>query len=109
HCLPDVGVEPEHAVTAMLATPPGQQCLTERGLQRTDVGDDLEALLAAGFAPELVRECFWRAATKSSRGWFKLIDTGLVLGEIAAAAPELDTTASGRALMPVRDWAYGAN
>jgi putative ATP-dependent endonuclease of OLD family len=109
-CLPDVGVEPQHAVTAMLTTPPGQQRLTELGLPRKDVGDTLDALSTAGFAPELVRECLWRAATsKSSRGWFKLIDTGQVLGEIAAADPQLAATPGGQALTTIQQWAYGAN
>jgi hypothetical protein len=108
--LPDVAVELRHGVTAMLATPPAQQRLAELALKRDDVGDTLVALREAGFEEALVRECLWRAATsRSSRGWFKLIDTGQVLGEIAAADDTLATTPAGQTLRTIHEWAYGAD
>jgi hypothetical protein len=110
--LPEVGVEPRHAISAMLATAPGQQRLTDLGLQRKDVGDELGELVDAGFDQVLVRECFWRSATpkgKDSRGWFKLIDTGQVLGEVAAADSAASTKPGGEALATIQAWAYSAD
>lgn len=108
--LPDVGLAPQQAIAAMLSTPPARQRLAELGLQPNDVGGSLDELLASGFDQALVRECLWRAATpKSARGWFKLIDTALVLGEIAAADDALSASPAGQALAGIQHWAYRAD
>ncbi|MGH3737777.1 MAG: hypothetical protein ACRDT6_19515 [Micromonosporaceae bacterium] len=99
-----------HPQVLIIAPPPAQQRLAELALKRDDVDDTLVALRDAGFDEALVRECLWRAATsRSSRGWFKLIDTGQVLGEIAAVDDTLATTPAGQALSAIHEWAYGAD
>ncbi len=108
--LPEVGLEPRQAVAAMLSTPPAKERLGDRASRPDEVGGTLDELLAAGFDQVLVRECLWRAATsKNARGWFKLIDTAQILGEVAVADDALATTPTGLALATIQDWAYRAD
>lgn len=105
--LPDIGLDPQACLANMLATDPGKQQLAALGKRPVEVGDTLDALLSAGFDETIVRQCFWRAATsKSGRGWFKLIDSGHVLGEVAAADAPLHRTPAGQALDAVAAWCY---
>ncbi len=108
--LPGIGLEPQECVAKILATDPGQQRLKALGKRPGEVGGTLEALASAGFNEQLIRECFWRAATpKQGRGWFKLIDSGQVLGETAAADPTFAATPGGQALAAVEAWCYGGD
>lgn len=94
---------------ALLATPAAQNRLKEH---RASPGpfSDLDTLVAAGFDQDLLRECLWRAAvTKSSGGWFKRIDSGQVLGEVAADDTALQDAPTGETLRAVEAWAYGGH
>ena len=90
----------------MLPAPP-RNSFKSFGRQPGEIGETLDALLAAGLDEPLVRECLWRAATpRNGRGWFKLIDSGQLLGEVAAADPALAAAPAGRALSSVEAWCY---
>lgn len=105
--LPDVGLDPQECIAKILATDPAKEQLGILGKQPGDVGQTLDALLAAGLDESLIRDCLWRAATpKNSRGWFKLIDSGQVLGEVAASDLALTATPAGQTLAAVEAWCY---
>jgi hypothetical protein len=107
--LPEVGLEPQQCIDAVLATPQAQQRLAEL-TPRPSLDGSLDGLVVAGFSQALVRECLWRAATsRSSRGWFKLIDTAYVLGEVALGDDGFAATPAGQTLARVQQWAYGAD
>src|SRR6185437_982858 len=100
--LPDVGLDPAECVVKILSTEPARKKLGELGKNAGEVGDSLADIQACGFDEQLIRECFWIAATpKNASGWYKLIDTGQVLGEVAARDVTLARTPSGTALAAV--------
>jgi energy-coupling factor transporter ATP-binding protein EcfA2 len=108
--LPEVGLEPRQCIDAVLATPPAQQRLAELTPRPATASASLDELVTAGFGQALVRECLWRAATpRNSRGWFKLIDTAQVLGEVAIGDDGLAATPAGQTLARIQQWAYGAD
>lgn len=105
--LPDVGLDPGECLAKMLSTEPAKKKLNELGKKPDEVGDCLEDIRASGFDEQLIRECFWIAATpRNGRGWYKLIDTGQVLGEVAAGDITLAPRSSGIALSAVEEWCY---
>jgi len=105
--LPDIGLVPQECIAKILATDLAGKQLQALGRQPGEIGETLDALLEAGLDESLVRECLWRAATpRSGRGWFKLIDSGQLLGEVAAADPALAAAPAGRALSSVEAWCY---
>jgi putative ATP-dependent endonuclease of OLD family len=108
--LPDVGLEPQQCIAAVLATQPAQQRVAELALRPGLVGNTLDGLIMAGFDQALLRECLWRAATsRNARGWFKLVDTAQVLGEVAMGDDGFAVTPAGEALGKIQKWAYGAD
>jgi putative ATP-dependent endonuclease of the OLD family len=80
--------------------------LRRLGAGRNDVGDDLEALRAAGLTDEEIREAFG-ATAKGKSAWFKRIDHGETLGRIAVSDPTIPSTAFGNALSMVEKWCHG--
>jgi putative ATP-dependent endonuclease of the OLD family len=98
--------EPAHVADAILASEPGAAALRRLGAGRNDVGDDLEALRAAGLTDEEIREAFG-ATAKGKSAWFKRIDHGETLGRIAVSDPTIPSTAFGNALSMVEKWCHG--
>lgn len=95
-----------HVIDAILAGAPGEQAMRRLGVARNQVGDDLDALLAAGMMDSEVRSAF-AAAAKSKQAWFKRIDLGEALAQIALDDFDIANTPFDAAMRTVEKWCHG--
>jgi hypothetical protein len=100
------GREPSSVVQSILDSEPCRTRRTNGSIDLAVVREDLDSLVEAGFGELEVRRAFAAAASRSANGWFKRIDTGQSLGEIAAGDESIAPTPFGSALARVEAWCH---
>lgn len=99
------GIDARSVVDAILGSAAGKSAMERHRLKRTDVGDDLDALVAVGLTQDSVRVAF--AAAAANKDWFKRIDSGERLGAITIADDDIPRSPFGQAIASVETWAHG--